>query len=85
MDLAARARHRANTIHSRAAARPAKGTSRNGIPAIAITGTMDGARATSVDEAGNASRTDHAEAAGEAAGIRVDKEAAAESRYRARL
>ena len=52
-----------STIHSPAAARPAKGTSRNGIRAIAITATMDGARATSADAAGSANRTDHAEAA----------------------
>jgi hypothetical protein len=44
---------------------------------------MDGDRATSVDAAGNASRTDHVEAAGEEAAVMVDREAAVESRYRA--
>ena len=80
---APQARRRLNTIHSpERAATPAKGISRNGIPAIGITATMDGARAISADAAGSASRTAHAEAVAVRVG-KVDKAEAVESRYHA--
>jgi hypothetical protein len=49
-----------------AAVKPAKGTNRSGTPAIAITGTTDGARETSADADGSGSRTDRAVAEEEA-------------------
>ena len=64
-----------------AAVKPVKGTSRNGIRPIAITGTTDGAPETSVVAAGSGSRTDRAVAEEEA--VRAVKAAVVENRHRA--
>jgi hypothetical protein len=69
-----------------AAVRHVKGTSRNGTPPTAITGTTDGARETSADADGSGNRTDRGVEEADKAD-KVDKAVravAAENRHRAR-
>jgi hypothetical protein len=64
-----------------------KGTSRNGTPPTAITGTTDGARETSADADGSGSRTDRAveeEAVRAVRAVKAVRAVAAENRHRAR-